>query len=86
VEVEVALADQRQDAALEPDHRANESVQPDEQAELARVRAQAKLNAAHAWTAIRPVRLAATIASCPRAVAAHRRATTPARSCRRRCA
>ena len=37
---EVMLADERQHAALEPDHRADERVQPDEQRELARVRAQ----------------------------------------------
>ena len=43
-EAEVLLADERQDAALESDHRADEGVQPDEQPELAGVRAQAELN------------------------------------------
>ena len=48
VEPEVLLADERQHAALEPDHRADERVQRDEQAELARVRAQPEPNVGHA--------------------------------------
>jgi hypothetical protein len=36
-EPEVALADERKDAPLEPDHRTDERVQPDEQRELRRV-------------------------------------------------
>ena len=39
---EVLLADERQHAPLEPDHAADERVQPDEERELAGVRAQAE--------------------------------------------
>ena len=54
-EAEVLLADQRQHAALEPDHAADERVQPDEQAELACVRAQAELDrSGHAGTLASP--------------------------------
>ena len=47
-EPEVLLADQRQDAALETDHRANKSVDADQQCELAGVRSQPEPDAAHA--------------------------------------
>ena len=42
-EAEVVLADQRKDAALEADHRSDQSVQRDEQRELGGVGAQAQL-------------------------------------------
>ena len=65
VRLEVLLADQRQNGALEADHRADEGVDPDEQRELARVRAQAELNVAHADWSARPLRFAATISAWP---------------------
>ena len=64
-EVEVLLADQRQDGALEADHRADERVDPDEQGELAGVRAQTELDVAHAGRWVRPLRFAATISAWP---------------------
>ena len=64
VELEVLLADQREDRSLEADHRADERVDPDEQRELAGVRAQAELNVAHAGMLVAPLRLAATISAC----------------------
>ena len=47
-QLEVLLADQREDRSLEADHGADERVDPDEQRELAGVRPQAELNVAHA--------------------------------------
>src|SRR5207248_3357956 len=62
---EVPLAHDRQHAPLETDERAYEHVQPDEQCELAAVRAQPKTNGgAHAGSATVPARLAATIFCC----------------------
>ena len=64
-ELEVALADQRQDAALEPDHPADERVERDQQRELRCVRAQAeRRRRAHRGEGAAPRRLCATIASC----------------------
>ena len=63
-QLEVLLADQRQDRSLEADHRADERVDPDEQRELAGVRAQAELNVAHAGMLVAPLRFAATISAC----------------------
>src|SRR6266516_2293772 len=65
-EAEVLLADERQHAALETDHAADERVQRDEQRELVRVGAQAEPDVAgHAAAPTEPARLAATIRSCP---------------------
>ena len=61
--MEVVLADQRQHAALQPHHRADERVQADEQAELRGVRAQPEPDAAHARAAAIPARFALTIAA-----------------------
>src|SRR5205823_3566466 len=59
---EVTLADQRQHASLQADHRADERVEPDENRELAGVRAQSELHRrAHAGAPTVPERLAATI-------------------------
>ncbi len=63
-QLEVLLADQREDRSLEADHGADERVDPDEQRELAGVRAQAELNVAHAGMLVAPLRLAATISAC----------------------
>src|SRR5581483_4162355 len=65
-EPEILLADQRQHAALEPDHRADKRVQRDEQRELACVRAQPEPDRRrHAVVGTVPTRFAATIRSCP---------------------
>ena len=61
--MEVVLADQRQHAALQPHHRADERVQADEQAELRGVRAQPEPDGAHARAAAIPARFALTIAA-----------------------
>jgi hypothetical protein len=61
VEVELGLADERKDAALESDHGADEPVEHDEQGELVRVRAHAEPNGSHTSTATMPARFAATI-------------------------
>src|SRR5204862_8340244 len=64
-EAEVLLANQREHAALETDHAADERIQGDEQRELSCVGAQAELNAVgHATAPTEPARLAATIRSC----------------------
>src|SRR5581483_11940203 len=64
-EPEVVAADQRQRAALEPDHRADERVHHHEERELRRVRPQAEANGCrdHAVEAASPARFAATIAA-----------------------
>ena len=43
-ESEVVLADEREDAPLEPDHSADEGIERDEERELARVRPQPEAN------------------------------------------
>ena len=61
--MEVALADERQHAAFQPDHRPDQCVQADEQAELRGVRAQAEPHVAHARAVAIPARFALTIAA-----------------------
>ena len=62
---EVLLAHERQHTSLEADHGADERVQPDEQAELAGVRAQPEPHRRrHAGAPTLPDRLAPTIRSC----------------------
>ena len=61
--MEIALADKRQHASLQPDKRPNERVQPDEQAELRGIRAQPQPNAAHTRAVAMPERFAATISA-----------------------
>ena len=61
--MEVLLADQRQHAPLQPHQRADERVQPNEQAELRGVRAQPEPDAAHARAVAIPARFAPTIAA-----------------------
>src|SRR5881392_3500290 len=64
-EAEVLLANQRQHAALETDHAADECVQTYKKRELVRVGAQTESDvAAHAAAPTQPARLAATIRSC----------------------
>src|SRR6266516_6547516 len=64
-EAEVLLADQRQHAALETDHAADERVQRDEQRELPCIGAQTQTDVAgHAAAPTAPARLAATIRCC----------------------
>ena len=62
-----ALADERQHAALQADHRADERVQADEQAELARRSraARAAPSPLMRGRAAVPLRFAATISACP---------------------
>src|SRR5262249_48149285 len=58
---EFLLPDEREHAPPEPDHGADEGIQPDEERELARVRAQAEPDAGQAGTPASPTRFAATI-------------------------
>ena len=65
-EPEVGLADERQGRALEPDHRADEGVDRDEQRELREVLAQSEFDPALAHRLAlsgRPARFAATISA-----------------------
>src|SRR5439155_11821564 len=62
-EVEVVLADQRQNAPLEPHHRPDERVDPDQQAELRGVRAQPEPDPVHACAGAVPAMFALTIAA-----------------------
>ena len=64
-EPELVLADEREDASLEADHRAHERVQRDEESELTRVRPKPEANGAsrHRRAGESPLRLAATIAA-----------------------
>src|SRR5207244_10543198 len=64
-ESEVALADEREHASLEPDHRADEGVQPDEERELSGVRPEpeADCRRGHARATSPPRLFAATIAA-----------------------
>src|SRR5438105_15182754 len=61
--MEVVLTDERQHAPLQPYQRADERIEPDEQAELRGVRAQPQPNNTHARAVAMPERLAATIAA-----------------------
>src|SRR5439155_18829670 len=66
-EMELVAADERQRRTLQAHHRADERVDRDQQRELRRVLAQPEADRprAHATSAIgRPVRFAATIATC----------------------
>src|SRR5207244_11799753 len=63
-EAEVPLANQRQQAPLEPDHAADERVQRDEQRELPSIGAQTQPDVAgHTDAPTQPARLAAPIRS-----------------------
>ena len=67
LEVEVRFADQRQGRALEPDHRADERVDSDQQRELRGVLAGARAgrpDSSPQRAGERPARLAATISAC----------------------